>query len=165
MALSKNSYRADFNLDHRAAYSPQSPKFSRAMAVVQGGFVTTLVSGTASIVNSRTCHLGDITRQTGQTIDNIERLIGSENFAQHGMPGSGATLKDIAKLRVYVKHHEHYEQCRQICESLLPRIPAIYLQADICRADLLVEIEAVAFSPFNASAMKGISQWAPGRGN
>jgi enamine deaminase RidA (YjgF/YER057c/UK114 family) len=115
--------------DYHATYSSQSPKFSRAMAVVQGHFVSTLMSGTASIVNSRTCHRGDIVRQTEQTIENIERLIAPENFAHHGLPGTGATLSDIAKLRVYVKHEEDYEQCREVCERRLPRIPAIYLPA------------------------------------
>lgn len=137
--------------DYQPGYSPQSPKFSRAMAVVQGHFVSTLVSGTASIVNSRTCHHGDIVRQTEQTIENIEHLIAPENFARHGLPGAGATLKDVAKLRVYVKRAEDYEACREVCERRLPRVPAIYLRADICRPDLLMEIEAVAFSPFTAN--------------
>lgn len=133
--------------EYGASYSPQSPKFSRAMAVVQGHFVCTLVSGTASIVHTGTCHRGDIVRQTEQTIENIEKLIAPENFARHGMTGAGAALTDIAKLRVYVKHTEDYQQCREVCERRLPRVPAIYLEADVCRPDLLVEIEAVAFSP------------------
>ena len=133
--------------EYQARYSPQSPKFSRAMAVVQGHFVATLVSGTASIVDSKTCHPGDIARQTKQAIENIERLIAPENFARHGLPGSGATLEDVAKLRVYVKRPGDYERCRSVVESRWPRTPAIYLNADICRPDLLVEIEAVAFSP------------------
>ena len=137
--------------DYQATYSTHSPKFSRAMAVVQGHFVATLMSGTASILNSRTCHPGDIVRQTEQTIENIERLIAPENFARHSLPGTGATLKDIAKLRVYVKRQEDYEPCRAVCERRLPRVPAIYLQADVCRPELLMEIEAVAFSPFNTN--------------
>jgi len=138
--------------DYTARYSPQSPKFSRAMAVVQGHYIATLVSGTASIVNSRTVFPGDVARQTTQTLDNIEQLIAPENFAQHGMPGSGATLRDVAKLRVYVKQMEDYERCREVVEARLPNVPAIYLQADVCRPNLLVEIEAVAFSPFGGVA-------------
>jgi len=134
--------------DYQAIYSPQSPKFSRAVAVVQGHFVSTLVSGTASILNSQTCHVGDIVRQTAQTIDNIERLIAPENFARHGLRGAGATLQDIAKLRVYVKYWQDYEKCRDVVERRLPRVPVIYLHADVCRPNLLVEIEAVAFSAF-----------------
>ncbi len=137
---------------YEAGYSPQSPKFARGMAVVQGQFVSTLVSGTASIVDSRTVFPGDVMRQTAQTLDNIEQLIGPENFARHGLAGAGATLKDIAKLRVYVKHLGDYERCREVVEGRLPHVPAIYLHADVCRPDLLVEVEAVAFSPFTGES-------------
>lgn len=136
--------------EYNSSYSPKTPKFSRAMAVVQGHFVSTFVSGTASIVEAKTVHVGDVERQTEQTIDNIERLIAAENFAGHNMPGVGAELTDVAKLRVYVKHAEDYEKCRNIVEEKLPDVPAIYLHADVCRPDLLVEIEAVAFSPLKA---------------
>lgn len=137
---------------YQSRYSPQSPKFSRAMAVVQGHFVTTLVSGTASIVDSVSCFPGDVARQTEQTITNIENLMGTENFARHGLSGGGATLRDIAKIRVYVKNMSDYEACREVCERRLPRVPAIYLQADVCRPELLVEIEAVAFSPYSQAS-------------
>lgn len=133
--------------DYQAHYSPQSPKFSRAMAIVQGRFAAFLVSGTASIVDSKTVHPGDPVKQTEQTIDNIEKLIAPENLARLGLPGTGATLRDVAKLRVYVKHLHDYEACRSVVERRLPRVPAIYLCADVCRTDLLVEIEAVAFAP------------------
>ncbi len=52
------------------------------MAVTIGDYVTTWVSGTASILDSESVHLGDIEKQTEQTIDNIERLISPENFAR-----------------------------------------------------------------------------------
>jgi enamine deaminase RidA (YjgF/YER057c/UK114 family) len=137
---------------YHSRYSPQSPKFARAMVIAQGHFTATLVSGTASIVNAVTLYPGDVVRQTRQTIENIEKLIAPENFARHGLQGGGATLKDIAKLRVYIKHPEDYEKCRAYCEERLPGVPAIYLHADVCRPDLLVEIEAVAFSPFRPDA-------------
>ena len=132
--------------DYQAVYSPQSPKFARAMAVVQGNYVSTLVSGTASIVNAKTVFPGDIARQTEQTLENIQAVIARENFARHGLDGAGATLGDVAKLRVYLKEAADYERCREVVERRLPKVPAIYLHADICRPDLLVEIEAVAFS-------------------
>ena len=130
-----------------SSYSPQSPKFSRAMVIVQGKFASFLVSGTASIVDSKTVHAGDPARQTEQTLDNIERLIASDNVAQSGLPGFGAGARDIAKLRVYVKRIEDYGTCREVVERRWPGVPAIYLCADICRPDLLVEVEAVAFAP------------------
>jgi len=131
---------------YESSYSPQSPKFSRGMVIVQGRFASFLVSGTASIVNSKTVHVGDPARQTEQTLDNIERLIAPENVQRSGLTGFGAGARDIAKLRVYVKRIEDYAVCREVVEHRWPAVPAIYLCADICRADLLVEIEAVAFA-------------------
>ena len=124
------------------------------MAVVQGHFVTTLVSGTASIVNQQTVHPGDAARQTEQTIQNIAILIAPANFARHGLPGAGASLRDLAKLRVYVKRPEDYLVCREVVERMLPGVPVLYLRADVCRPDLLVEIEAVAFSSYGGSALR-----------
>lgn len=134
------------SFDYAPRFSPKSPKFSRAMAVNIGHYVTTWVSGTASILNSETVHVGDIEKQTEQTLDNIQRLISAENFSRHGMPGAGARLSDLAKVRVYVKRPEDYAKCRAVCEQRLGHVPAIYADAEICRKDLLVEIEGVTFS-------------------
>lgn len=131
---------------YSAGYSPQSPKFSRALAALLGDYGITWISGTASIVHSESTFPGDIERQTHQTLDNIERLISPENFALHGAPRAGATLGDLAKVRVYVKRAEDYPTCRAVCEQRLGRLPAVYAIADICRPELLVEIEGVAFS-------------------
>jgi enamine deaminase RidA (YjgF/YER057c/UK114 family) len=63
------------------------------------------------------------------------------------LAGGGATLADLAKMRVYVKRPQDFERCRATCERRLGPVPVIYAHADVCRPDLLVEIEAVAFSP------------------
>jgi enamine deaminase RidA (YjgF/YER057c/UK114 family) len=130
-------------------HSPQSPKFARAMALVLGHYATTWVSGTASIVSSESRHLADIEGQTEQTIDNIQRLIAPENFSFHGVPGAGASLHDLAKIRVYLKRVEDYPSCKAICDRRFAAVPAIYAIADICRPELLVEIEGVAFSKYS----------------
>ncbi len=132
--------------DYGRHYSPESPKFARAMAVVTGDIATILVSGTASITDSETQHLGDVEAQTRQTLDNIEALIGEANLLQHGLPGLGATLADMALARIYVKRQADFPQVRRVCEERLGDTPAIYAVADVCRPDLLVEIEGIAFS-------------------
>lgn len=131
---------------YSARYSPKSPKFSRAMALVLGDYVTTWVSGTASIVNSESCHLGDLEKQTEQAIDNIEGLIAADNFAAHGIAGAGASLHDLAKIRVYLKRAEDWFACQAVCQRRFGDVPAVYAVADVCRPELLVEIEGVAFS-------------------
>ena len=130
-------------------YSVKSPKFARAKALVLGNYVTTWISGTASVVHSETRYSGDVDHQTNQTIDNIERLIASENFSFHGIKGAGATLQDIAKIRVYLRRIEDFATCKAICERRFGPVPAIYAVADICRPELLVEIEGVAFSSYS----------------
>jgi enamine deaminase RidA (YjgF/YER057c/UK114 family) len=127
-------------------YSVESPRFSRALALVLGKYVTTWISGTASIVNSESRYPGDIRRQTEQTIENIERLLTTDNFAMHGLPGVKTDLHDLAKIRVYLKRPEDFSACRAICERRFGSVPAIYAVADVCRPELLVEIEGVAFS-------------------
>jgi enamine deaminase RidA (YjgF/YER057c/UK114 family) len=116
------------------------------MAVASGKCATTFISGTASITDSETRWIGDVEKQTHQTLDNIEALIGGANFKRHGWPGFGAKLADLAHLRVYIKYPQDYERTRAVCEERLGLIPTVYAVGDVCRDDLLVEIEGVAFS-------------------
>ncbi len=132
--------------DYREHYSPRSPKFSRAMAVTTGEGATIFISGTASITESETRFVDDVEGQTRQTLQNIEALISQDNFRSHGRSDLGATLDDLALVRVYVKRQEDYEKTRAVCQEQLGDLPAIYTVADVCRADLLVEIEGIAFS-------------------
>lgn len=126
--------------------SLQSPKFSRAMALLSGDALMVWISGTASIIDEESRYLNDIEKQTERVIDNIGKLISRENFALHGVDGAGASLRDLASVRVYVKHIEDFDKCRAVCERRLAGVPAIYTVADVCRPELLVEIEGVAFS-------------------
>jgi enamine deaminase RidA (YjgF/YER057c/UK114 family) len=132
--------------DYRAAYSPSAPRFSRAAAIRCGPQAMIFISGTASITSSETRHLHDAVAQAGETLDNIEALISEENLAGHGLPGFGARPADLAAVRVYVKRKADYAGIRAVCEKRLGQLPAVYLLADVCRPELLVEIEGIAFS-------------------
>ncbi|MGO9109343.1 MAG: dioxygenase [Thermoguttaceae bacterium] len=132
--------------DYAQHYSPKTPKFSRAMALSCGNYATILVSGTASITNSETRHLGDAVAQTCETLDNIRALISEDNLCHHGLSGLGASLEGLGLVRVYIKREEDYAKVRTACENRLGELPTIYAMADVCRPDLLVEIEGIAFS-------------------
>jgi enamine deaminase RidA (YjgF/YER057c/UK114 family) len=129
-----------------AVYSPESPRFSRATAVVGEESATLFVSGTASITHSESCHPGDVERQTHQTLDNIAALIGKSNCRSHGLEEFGATLSDLAHMRVYLKNRSDFARVQAICRARVGNLPTIYTVADVCREELLVEIEGVAFS-------------------
>jgi enamine deaminase RidA (YjgF/YER057c/UK114 family) len=132
--------------DYANRYSPKSPKFCRAMALSCGDYATIFVSGTASITGSETRHVGDAAAQTHETLDNIAALISERNLAQHGLPGLGTSLDGMGLARVYIKRPQDYAATRSACEQRLGELPTIYAVGDVCRPELLVEIEGLAFS-------------------
>jgi enamine deaminase RidA (YjgF/YER057c/UK114 family) len=134
---------AAHDYDHR--YGAKSPKFTRAMAICDRGAATVLVSGTASILDSESHHLDDVAKQTRETLDNIAALIGEDNFRRHGQAGLGATLDDLAIVRAYIKRPEDYDVVLDACRARLGQTPIIATVSDMCRPELLVEIEGIAF--------------------
>ena len=131
---------------YSAGYSPTSPKFSRGLALCHGEDTTLFISGTASITNSETRHAGDVVAQAHELLENITALISEDNLSRHGLPGRGTTLEGLGVARVYVKRPQDYARVRAVCEQRLGAVPASYVVADVCRPELLVEIEGIAFS-------------------
>lgn len=127
-----------------AAYGPKSPSFSRASLVRVGEQEMLFVSGTSSIVGHRSVHVGDVVAQTNETLVNIEAVVQEANRLAR------RAQFDCAKLcfKVYLRRPED----RDVVHATLVRalgadIQAFYLQADVCRHDLLVEIEATGGIP------------------
>jgi len=119
-------------------YGPAAPSFSRAM-LVPGPLL--LVSGTASIVGHESVHPGDTVAQLHETLDNLDALLQSAGeVAARPVPrlGPGSLLK------VYLRHAEDAAPVVQELHARLgEELPLIILAADICRQELLIEIEAV----------------------
>jgi 2-iminobutanoate/2-iminopropanoate deaminase len=132
--------------NHRAlneAYDYSRPSsFSRGMRVDLGGAIMLLISGTASIdEHGATVHVGDFRAQCRRTFQNITALLESE----------GATWKDIVRTTCYLRDIDRdYAQFNEertafYREQGLDPLPASTgVQAKLCRAELLVEIEAIA---------------------
>ena len=132
-------------------YGPRTPQFSRATRVCIRGQAVLFISGTASVVGHATLHKGDVAAQTAETMANLEAILAQANRAG-GAPGtlrasSGppAFTLDQLVMRVYVRHPADLGVIQMELKRLLGATPnAVYQQADICRSDLLVEIEAHA---------------------
>ena len=88
-------------------------------------------------------------------MDNIAALIGEDNLSRSGLPGMGASLAGLGLARVYVKRPEDFPAVRAVCRRRLGTVPTTYVIADICRKELLVEIEGVAFSRLVAAGSDG----------
>ncbi len=110
--------------------------FSRAMLVEQEGCKALYISGTAAINHlGESIYIGDTEMQTLNTLMNIAALIEDQ----------GGTLADIVYGTVYCKNHEAYEAYKRTLQLLrIPEMPLVCVGADVCRHELLIEIEAVA---------------------
>jgi len=98
------------------------------------------VSGTASIVGHETIHRGDVIAQTRETMLNIGALLEEANRIVDG----GRYSLNGLKFKVYVRKPADLPAIEATLSELLNAAASIvYLQADVCREDLLVEIEAV----------------------
>jgi enamine deaminase RidA (YjgF/YER057c/UK114 family) len=101
------------------------------------------VSGTAAIRGEESMDASSARLQTVKTIENIEYLVSKENLVRFGC--KPYELK-YAKLLVYIKHKEDYDEVRRVVEEKFPQLPVIYTIADVCRSELLVEIEGILIS-------------------
>jgi chorismate lyase/3-hydroxybenzoate synthase len=121
-------------------HGPRSPLFSRAMIAHTTGGPMLFISGTASIVGHETVHAGDARMQSRQTVRNLRIIIAQAQAVCPDLDWSRNTLA----LKAYVRHPADQQAVREcLIEAFGESVSVIYLQADICRRDLLVEVEGV----------------------
>lgn len=138
-----------------ARYGPSAPTFARAAAwrgpADPDGGSALFVSGTASIVGHETAHHGDVIAQLRETLVNIETVL--EEAARQTRDKTA-----LAELtyKVYVRDANDAQALAAIDEVLRARcgssLRVLYLHADVCRADLLLEIEASGGHPVEVFA-------------
>ncbi len=129
-----------YNYPH--LFGPRSPAFSRAMLLKLDQRQYFFISGTASIVGHETVHGGNVTKQTHETLANIRTLL-----QQASEFGYDPFVPSRLLLKVYLRHPADLPLVRDKVEAEFgAQHQAVYLQADICRADLLLEIEGVYLS-------------------
>ncbi len=126
MQVAAHAYSKDVLLGEKSQKT--TPKFERAK--LTGDML--YISGTAAIRGEESLVGVSAAEQTRITLENIDELLRESEC------GAARTL------RVYIKHKEDFEQIRDVVEEYAP-YDALYIFADICRDELLVEIESVAY--------------------
>jgi enamine deaminase RidA (YjgF/YER057c/UK114 family) len=108
--------------------------FSRAVVIEEVDSTMILVSGTASIdEEGRSVFIGDTAAQIQETLNVISELIAPE----------GATLQDLCEATVFLKRQEDFIVYQNILKKMgLSNIPSVNVVADVCRDELLFEIDA-----------------------
>jgi len=120
-------------------YGPKSPSFSRATLKNWGKNQHLYISGTASIVGHETRHASDYAAQLEETLTNINTIIDQANN-MYALPC--VDFSELDAIRVYIRdpqHADHILDTLQTRSKNKCKIQA--LQGDICRSDLLLEIE------------------------
>lgn len=129
-------------------YGPSPPCFARATRVTRqiDEAWWLLVAGTASIRGEDTAFVGDLEGQTTETFANLDALLEAAEAAHAAsQPGGAHRAARFASLRVYVVRERDMPAVRDLVAARYPDVDAVeYLQADLCRDDLLVEVEGVA---------------------
>lgn len=138
-----NAYDYNQELLIGAALEENGPKnpplFERAKYIGNADSGLVFVSGTASIIGEETIGINDIRKQTETTLRNIKELVSGVNISRSVDVVPGSMVYDY--LRAYIKNEADFGVVRQLCNDQVANVPVLYVHADVCRDDLLVEIE------------------------
>lgn len=119
-------------------YGPRSPTFSRAALARLPGQELFFLSGTASIVGHRSVHIGDVVAQTEEAMRNVEAVLAE---ARPLASGPAPELHAL-NYRVYIRHASDRDAVRSTLRRWIGDAPLVCVQADVCRSELLMEVEA-----------------------
>lgn len=124
-------------------YGPRAPSFSRAAQVTANGRRWTFVSGTAAIKGHASVARGDLASQIGCTLDNLRLISNACGLGDRLGAGLSAGAAE-RHFKVYLRHAADLAAARARLEGVLLNAGdrVIWLRSDICRAELLIEIEA-----------------------
>jgi chorismate lyase / 3-hydroxybenzoate synthase len=118
-------------------YGPTAPGFARGMRAPTQ-FPQLYISGTAAVVGHESHHVDDIEAQLHETLTNLESLLQSAQSRTTLGKASGDLLK------VYVRRADDAPWLQSTLRSRLGSdISLLMLQGDICRAELLLEIDGI----------------------
>ena len=121
-------------------YSPRSPLFSRGTIMQVDEARQFLISGTASVVGHETHH-DNPTDQVTESVRNVNSLLAE---GQRLLGGRQPRLGNGGVMRVYVRQASDLDEIRAAVDQVVPaELPRIYLNGDVCRSDLLTEVDGI----------------------
>jgi len=127
--------------EYPLVYGPRSPSFARASLRQSISGSHLLIAGTASVVGHVSVHIGDPYKQTMEIIQNLNALL-THTEQLHGI--ARGQWYGQALFKIYIRHPEHVAMIRDILQGQLPsHTQTLYLQGDMCRNELLLEIEGI----------------------
>jgi len=127
--------------DYPKTYGPCSPSFARATFQRSESRAQLFIAGTSSVVGHESQHPELPDRQSRETVANLRALI---DYAERTAMTAEGNLLRQSFFKVYIRNPEHLDRIRQALKvPLLTSSPLLFLQGDLCRKELLVEIEGL----------------------
>lgn len=127
--------------EYPSSYSADPPLFSRALLHKTSQQDILFISGTASITGHQTQHLGNVEKQLALCVSNIEHLLYTASQDHQFVRTSFSACDQI---KVYLKDASDLAIVKLLLQDYVQLGANIhYLHGDMCRDDLLVEIEAL----------------------
>jgi hypothetical protein len=126
--------------NYPSEHGPRPPSFSRATRADTSTGTHVFISGTAAIRGHATVAPGNLDAQVTCTLENL-RSIGQACGAGTALAGNGEWARAF---KIYLRRREDLARAVKRIEGdlLRPGDRVMYLCADICRSELVFEIEA-----------------------
>lgn len=112
----------------KAGLRKTTPKFERAKSITCNNRRLVYISGTAAIRGEESLNDAALEEQLRITMENIEQLSGQAH---------------PKLLRVYLKINSDHRKAKDLMKKYDLHIPIAYMQAEVCREELLIEIEGI----------------------
>lgn len=126
--LQKNAHEYSEKVLEESQCLKSAPKFERARQLTDTNAELIYVSGTAAIRGEETVEEADVLAQYHCTIDNIKQL--THNY-------------EPMQMRVYLKNKMDYNLVKPLIDKDYAQLNCEFVVADVCRDNLLIEIEAI----------------------
>lgn len=131
LQISAHAYSQQVLIDSDITRHKSTPKFERARRLDIGTESTIYISGTAAIRGEESSPSNYITEQLKLTMENIAHLYDSSEYR-------------VEMLRIYLKHSSNWQEVNNWIKNNCNNIETLCIEADICRQELLIEIEGIA---------------------
>ena len=124
-------------------HGDRSPSFARATYMDWGEDKYLYVAGTASIVGHKSCHKDNPLLQLQETQENLDSLLNHSKCLLN-RNAEKVEIKDASVIKTYVRNVESLPLVKKLMEERATGAQSrLYLVGDICRKELLLEVEGV----------------------
>ena len=136
--VGKNSYAEEVASPLQCPAPAYGSSFSRALEISTNTGRRLFISGTASIApGGKTLWVGDVRKQVDLTMDVVEAMLRARGFS----------FAELTRATAYFRHPiDAGVFAEWLAANRLPQMPVVSAQCDVCRDDLLFELEAEAES-------------------